>query len=335
MGLIDSLQGWFGGRSSRGSAPPCPPEAEILKYKENHLPTKARARLEQHFTTCQDCRELLVLLVRFPEEEIAQQPPLSDAELQQQTARVLQFIEAADRRKAERASASQPVPALRPGWAFRYRAPLVAASVIICALVIGNIYWMTRNEPATDSARHALVLAMKDERRSAARLSGGFDYSPHASTRGLSDSPDFHLKLAVSQLQSAESDNAPVDMRQMLARAHLAFDRPEHARRAQAILESLMGHGVQTAEVLNDLGVAQFQLQSYDAAIGNFSRALEINPAYTEALFNRALAKESAVRYPEAKHDWEQFLNSTTDANWKAEAERHLTALSNYSKLIL
>jgi tetratricopeptide (TPR) repeat protein len=318
------MQAWFGDRQPRGSAPPCPPEVDILKYKENHLPAKARARLEQHFAACQDCRELLVLLVRFPEEEIAGQPPLANAEIQQQTARIIQLIEADERRKAARGAGNQPSPAPQPGWAFRYRAQLAAAAVMVCALVIGGLYLLMRSDPATQSARQSLALAMKDERRSAARFSGGFDYSPNVSTKGSDDSPELRLKLAVSQLKSAESDNAPVEMRQMLARAYLAFDRPKQARRAQAILESLMGRGVQTAELINDLGVAQFQLRSYDAAIASFSHALEINPAYTEALFNRALAKESARRYLEAKPDWEQFINSTTDANWKAEAERHL-----------
>jgi tetratricopeptide (TPR) repeat protein len=325
MGLIDSMQDWLGGRQSRGSVQPCPPEADILNYQENHLPAKARVRLEQHFAACQDCRELLVLLVRFPAEEIAQQPPLSNAEIQQQTARVIQLVEASERRKAVRGASNQPSPAPQPVWVFRYWAQLATAAVMVCALVIGGLYLM-RREPVTESARQSLALAMKDERRSAARLSGGFDYSPYRSTKGSDDSPDFHLKLAVNQLKSAESDNAPVEMRQMLARAHLAFDRPEHARQAQAILESLIGRNVQTAEVFNDLGVAQFQLQRHDEAIASFSRALEINPAYTEALFNRALAKESAMRYSEAKPDWEQFINSPTDAKWKAEAERRLTA---------
>jgi len=326
MGLIDSMQDWLGGRQSRGSAQPCPPEADILNYKENHLPAKARVRLEQHFAACQDCRELLVLLVRFPEEEIAQQPPLSNAEIQQQTARVIQLVEASERCKAARATDNQPSPAPQPGWASRYRAQLATAAVMVCALVIGGLYFLMRSEPATESARQSLAMAMKEERRSAARLSGGFDYSPYRSTKGSDDSPELRLKLAVNQLKSAESDNAPTDMRQMLARAHLAFDRPEHARQAQAILESLIGRGVQTAEVFNDLGVAQFQLQRPDEAIASFNRALEINPAYTEALFNRALAKESAMRYSEAKRDWEQFINSTTDAKWKAEAERRLAA---------
>ncbi|MEN3330881.1 MAG: hypothetical protein V7641_246 [Blastocatellia bacterium] len=326
MGLIDSMQAWFGDRQPRGSAPPCPPEADILKYKESHLPAKARARLEQHFAACQDCRELLVLLVRFPEDEIAGLPPLADAEIQQQTARIIQLIEANERRKAARAAGNQPSPAPQPAWVFRYRAQLAASAVMVCALVIGGLYLLMRSDPAIQSARQSLALAMKEERRSATRISGGFDYSPYVSTKGSDDSPELRLKLAVNQLKAAESDNASVEMRQMLARAHLAFDRPEHARQAQAILESLIGRGAQTAEVFNDLGVAQFQLRSYDAAIDNFSHALEIKPAYTEALFNRALAKESAMRYLEAKPDWEQFINSTTDAKWKAEAEQRLSA---------
>jgi tetratricopeptide (TPR) repeat protein len=330
MGLIDLLPNWLGGRRRTGALP-CPPEADILKYKENHLPKRARARLEQHVAACQDCRELLVLLVRFPVEGITQQPALSEAEIQQQTARVIQFIEADERRRATRNARGQIVPPPQPGWIFRYRVPL-AAAVMVCALVVG-LYFITRSEPTTQLARQSLAQAMKEERYSQARLSGNFDYSHYKSTRGNGDSPDFHLQIAVNQLKSAESDSAPVEMRQMLARAYLAFGHHEQARQAQAILESLRARGVQTADVFNDLGVAQFQQESFDAAIAEFTRALEINPAYAEALFNRALAKESAGRYPEARLDWEQFINSTTDANWKAEANRHLAGLSNSSGL--
>lgn len=333
MGLINSLQTWLGRKPQRAGALPCPPESDILKYKESHLPTEVRERLEQHIAACQDCRELFVLLARFPEEEIAQQPPLSSAEIQQQTARIIQLIEEDERRKTL-ASGDQVRPVPQPGWVYRYRAQLGTALVMTCALVIGGIYVMTSGKPATESARQSLALGMKVERRSQARFSGGFDYSSYKSTRGSDDSPELHLKIALNQLKSAENDNAPVEMRQMLARAHLAFNSAEHARRAQAILEELQARGVQTAEVFNDLGVVQFQLQSYDAAIASFSRALEIAPAYTEALFNRALAKENATRYQEALRDWEQFLQSTADAAWKPEAERHIKALSSYPKVM-
>ena len=323
MGLIHSLQTWLGRKPSRAGGPPCPTELDVLKYTENRLPAKSRAGLDLHFAACQDCRELLAVLARFPEEEVAEQPALSSAEIQQQTARVIQLFDESERRGT---TGDRVVLAPRTGWAYRYRSQLAPAAVVVFALLVGGIYLTASRESATDSARHSLAVAMKDERRSPARLSGGFDYSPYRSTRSSDDSPELRLKLAVNQLKSAESDSAPAAMRQMLARAHLAFDRPEHAQQAQAILESLIGRDVQTAEVFNDLGVAQFQLQRPDEAIASFNRALEIKPAYTEALFNRALAKESAGRYSEAKGDWEQFIKSPTDAKWKAEAERHLTA---------
>src|SRR5438132_8193927 len=99
MGLIDTMQTWLRGRSPH-AAPACPAEADLLNYTEDKLTTSERARLDRHFAACHDCRELLVLLARFPEEEITAQPPLSTTEIQQQTARVLQYIEANERSKA-------------------------------------------------------------------------------------------------------------------------------------------------------------------------------------------------------------------------------------------
>ncbi|HKP10870.1 MAG TPA: tetratricopeptide repeat protein [Blastocatellia bacterium] len=327
MALIDTIRNWLRRRSPRDAARSCPPESDILKYKEKKLSPAARARLEPHFAACHDCRELILLLTRFPEEEIAAQPALSAAEIQQQTARVLQYIEADERRKAAGVAVNPLNPAPRRGWVIRHGTQLAAAAVVVSALVIGVLYFTTRGEPVTESARHSLAVAMKEERRSAARFSGGFAHSPYAAMRGSEDSPDFHLRLAVSQLKAADREDAPAEMRQMLARAHLAFDRPDHARQAQAILESLRARGVETAEVFNDLGVAHYQLQNYDAAVASFDRALTIRPDYAEAMFNRALAKESAARYVDAKRDWEEFIHSTSDASWKAEAERRLAAL--------
>jgi hypothetical protein len=330
MGLIDKIQTWLRGGASH-AAQACPAEADLLNYTEGRLTPPERARLERHFATCHDCRELLVLLARFPQEEIAQ-PPLSAAEIQQQTARVLQYVEADERRKTERPTPEPAVAAPQGGWAWRFGTQFTAAGLLIVALVIGGLYLITRPPSPTESARQSLQLAMKDERRCAARLSGGFAHSPYAATRGTDDSPDLHLRVAAGQLKDIDSETAPTEQRQMLARVYLAFDRAEYTRQALTILESLRTRGVQTAEVFNDLGVAQFQLQNYDAAIASFDQALKVNPQYSEALFNRALAKEGAARYPEARRDWEQFINSPSDAKWKAEAERRLDRLSNYSE---
>jgi Flp pilus assembly protein TadD len=333
MDLIEKIKHWLRGETAH-AAPACPTEAGILKYAEDKLSPPERARLERHFAACHNCRELLGLLVRFPEKEMTTQPPLSAAEIQQQTARVLQYIEADERNKAAHANDNVPVVAPPKGRGFRLRTQFAVAGLLVGALVVGGVYLLTRRESATESARQSLAMAMKDERRSIARFSGEFAYAPTAVTRGVELTPDLQLRVAVNQLKAAESETAPVEMRQMLARAHLAFDRADHARQALAILESLRARGVETAELFNDLGVAQFQLQSYDAAISSFDQALGVKSNYSEALFNLALAKESAGHYRDARRDWERFIESSSDPKWKEEAKRHLTALSSYSGLM-
>src|SRR5690349_20714371 len=154
MGLIDTIQTWLGGRSSH-AAQACPVEADLLNYKEGRLTTPERSRLERHFAACHDCRELLVLLARFPEAEIAR-PPLSAAEIQQQTARVLQYAEADQHRQTERATGKSAAP--RRVWGLHYGPQLAAAGLLIVALVIGGLYFVTRPS-ATESARQSLAAA--------------------------------------------------------------------------------------------------------------------------------------------------------------------------------
>src|SRR5689334_18952882 len=155
MGLIDSLRAWLGSKQRRANAL-CPPEADILKYKENHLPTKTRSVLELHFANCQDCRELLVLLARFPEAEIAELPPLSSAEIQQQTARVIRLFEENEGGKV--AASNRPSRWWhRQGWAYRHRAQFAAMAVMVCALVIGVTYLIASRESASEAARQSLA----------------------------------------------------------------------------------------------------------------------------------------------------------------------------------
>ncbi len=187
----------------------------------------------------------------------------------------------------------------------------------------------------------ALTLAMKDGRRTPARISGGFAYSDYTVTRGEGQSDDLQLERALSKLQSAEKESAPPAARQALARVHLAFNKPENAKRALAILAQLAASGVSSAELFNDTGVAQFQLGRYEDSLASFNKALEKSPGYSEALFNRALVNEmlfnksradqERARYLEAaKNDLQSFIKMTSDEKWRAEAQRKLNSLQSY-----
>ena len=335
MSLIDSLQRLIGRRNRAGKQAPliCPNEAEILRFSENRLAKGRRAELFRHFTLCGDCRELLVFLTRFQPEELKPAETLSHEAVRQQTARILNLIEDDERKRRERPAVPAPRGDLvqaRKGFFLSYP-QLAAVALAVFTFTVGGIYWLPRSETPEKEAMQALALSTKDERRSAARVSGELAYSPYRATRGTTDTDDLQLQRALNKLKFAESESAPTAARQMLARAYLAFDRPEHAEKARAILNQLLARGPQSAEVLNDLGVAEFQLDRDEQAIAAFTRALDQAPAYAEAIFNRALAQERARHYAEAKRDWQQFLTLSADANWKAEAERHLQSLATSS----
>lgn len=335
MSLMDSLQRLMGGNNRDGQRPEllCPDEAEILRYSEAQLATRRRAELTRHFAACGDCRELLVFRARFQAEPVDTPDALSQEAVRHQTARILTLIENDERKRRARASAAGQrglVARERKGFFISYP-QLAALALVVFTFVAGSIYWLTRSETPETVAMQAIALSTKDERRSVARVSGGLAYSPYRPTRGAADTDDLQLQRALNNLKFAESESAPLSARQTLARAHLAFARPEHAAQALAILNQLVARGRQSPELFNDLGVAEFQLERDNEAIANFNRALEQAPTYAEALFNRALAATRAKRYAEAQRDWQQFLNTSSDANWKAEAERHLSSLSTSS----
>jgi tetratricopeptide (TPR) repeat protein len=176
----------------------------------------------------------------------------------------------------------------------------------------------------------AMKFAVKDKRYSEPRVSGGFDYSPYAGTlRGDDEGSDSVLFERVEiKAKAAARDTSDASARLMAARSHLIRGDSNEAKQALLVLEQLSKSGVETPEVLNDLGVAQFQLLNYDEAIAYFSRALAKSPIYGEALFNRALAYQRLDRRAEARKDWEQFISQSSNDGWKNEATTYLNELT-------
>lgn len=297
----------------------CPDEADVLAFFESRLSVRNGARLERHFTGCDDCRELLVVLGR---ESAETREPLALEATREQTNRVLSLIhiDELNRSKPEykrRTSRGFEVSYLR----------LAAAALIICTIAIVAVVLLSRGQKPADAAMQALVLAVKDGRNTEARVSGGLGYARYRETRGLeSKDDDLQFSRAISKLRFAEQETAPVNDKLALARVYLTRGTREDARHALTLLDQLATRGVETAEAFNDIGVAQFELEKYDEAIASFSKALAKSPSYSEALFNRALAEERAHRN-DARRDWQQFINQSQNDNWKSEALSHLKQL--------
>jgi tetratricopeptide (TPR) repeat protein len=306
----------------------CPAESQILAYTENNLTRRARNQVEKHFSTCDDCRFLLSVITR--ESATVSSSP-TENEVSLQTSRVLGYIRTDD-------LAQQTAKNTRTTSAFFSWQKLASAAVVICAIAVAGVYLITNNRTPASAAMEALSDGLKTGRRNEARISGGFGYSRYrgtvrgADTNADSNNDDLQLDRAETKVKSAANDSHAIEARQTLARVYLARATRSGAERALQLLNELLGQGVQTAEVFNDVGVAQLQLSRYDEAVEDFSKALAKAPTYNEALFNRALSEGLAGRNEDARRDWHQFIDSTTDANWKTEANQHLERLNNLPK---
>jgi Tfp pilus assembly protein PilF len=296
--------------------PSCPNEADILAYSENRLSSIARSRLESHLAGCEDCREILVFMGR----EVEKGAPISAEAVSKQTARVLSAIRDYElgSQKKER-----PVPQISVPR-------LATVGLVMCAVLVAGIYLVMSNGSRPDAAMEALRLAVKDKRSTPLRVSGNLEYSAYSVKRGDDrDNTDLQFSRALLKLKSAEEETAPPSDRLVLARIYLARGKLEDSKRALEILRQVEARGVETAESLNDTGVAYFQLRDNNTAIDYFSRSLASSPGYIEALFNRAVAEQGANRLADARKDWEQFLVQSKDEKWNAEAEKRLKTLGD------
>ena len=317
------------GKEPGSSRNACPNESDVLAYIERRSPAYARSGLDSHFAECGDCREFLGLFVRASRETEAGSDSFMeapyDAEVMRQSAKVLTMIKE-DEFKHSHSELSREKETRRHGFYVSLpRLALVAAAVTV--VIVGSLAWLVKTDPVEQVAVAALGDAMKTERRTEVRISGGFDYSPHTVTRGGSESGSdnsLRFERVFSKLKAAEKPSAPAAQRLILARAYLARNASGDASRARKILEEVAADGNESAEIDNDKGVALFQLGNYQVALASFTRALEKKPDFYEALFNLALAEERLNSNSDARRDFEKFIKMSPDARWNAEAQRHV-----------
>ena len=69
------------------------------------------------------------------------------------------------------------------------------------------------------------------------------------------------------------------------------------------------------------------ELGEYEAAIEDLSRVIELDPSWAEAFFNRALAYKMNGRYEDAIADLQRYLEEGSDQFWLDSARRQLEEL--------
>lgn len=354
MSLLETIKVLAGkigsGRSHTprpATGPECPHEADLLAYSQDRLPHRRREQLESHFLGCDDCRGILALLARAADDATEYDiKPLTDSAIKHQASRVLTYIKEDEFKRRQIGGDKQSVRGLISGLfvsnkpspsgegVFVSTRQLLTAGLMVSALAAGSVYFLTKGEPKNLVAREAVTLATKEKRLSEARISGDLPHSPYplvtrsAEGRSAAEGEDPQAELqfdrAQSQVQFAEEPSAPAEDRLALAMVYLARGELDYAKRALDILEQLVAAPNPSAEVLNDTGVALYQLRRYSEAIVYFNRALEKSPSFDEALFNRALVEQKLGNEAAAREDWRRFIETSSDEKWKEEAQRRM-----------
>jgi Flp pilus assembly protein TadD len=173
----------------------------------------------------------------------------------------------------------------------------------------------------------ALQVAMKDERRNQALISGDIEYSGYSPMRGEQETDDLNYDRAINKLRFAYEETASAESRLLLARVLVSTAERENTRKALSILAQLEAAGIQSPELFNDRGVVELQLGRYPAAVDYFTKATQGAPDNSRFLFNKALAEQMVGRTAEARKDWNHFISIASEERLKDEARDQLDSL--------
>jgi CHAT domain-containing protein/tetratricopeptide (TPR) repeat protein len=183
-----------------------------------------------------------------------------------------------------------------------------------------------------------LVAAVGTERTIEPRLTGGFAYGPlversatRSGERGEDRlSPD--LRIAALTLEKRLQGHREPSALAAYAAGQLVTGQTD---RAVSAFEEAARLVPKNARFQNDLSAAYLvrfkqkqDLEDVSKAVAAATAATEMDPSFTEARFNLAIALESLSLRNEARKAWEAYLKIDSKSPWAQEAKRHLDALA-------
>lgn len=247
---------------------------------------------------------------------------------------------------------------IRPSWFFLlirwlrqsfFTSPLLVAASFLIVASLGFAVWRGYfYQSDVDKGLVALNAAYREQRPIEARITQ-LDYAPFVTTRGPGTSKinESELRRAELTLLDALNKNPTPAVHHALGKVYLAKD--DFDRAIEQFEEALKGNP-NDAQIYADLGAAYLEkgkieidkagsdeksagggkgLEILGHALENLNRALDLNPNLHEALFNRALCKQSMTLYAQAEADWRQYLQKDPNSPWAKEARQNLKSLEN------
>ena len=97
--------------------------------------------------------------------------------------------------------------------------------------------------------------------------------------------------------------------------------------RADSLLQTLLAQDSLDFEAWNILGLVAARQEDRLKALSAFDKALQIQPDYAEAAYNRALVLQQLGRLEEAKKAWQYYLEIDNQSDWSSVARKRLSSI--------
>ncbi|HSS22242.1 MAG TPA: CHAT domain-containing protein [Pyrinomonadaceae bacterium] len=227
--------------------------------------------------------------------------------------------------------------------------PIAVTAIVLIVAVLGFLVWRGGlYESDEDKALVALNNAYQRQRPLEARITK-LQYAPLVTTRGPGVSEVDANELTRAQvllLQRVHEKPTPAALH---ALGRVFLTTKDFDRAIEQFQEALKGDS-SNAQIYADLGAAYLEkgkieihksgadqknqnggngLAELGLALENLNKALNFKPNLLEALFNRALCKQSMTLYAQAEEDWRQYLQRDSTSPWAEEARQNLKSLED------
>ncbi len=229
----------------------------------------------------------------------------------------------------------------RPGFLETIKAflqtPAYAGAFAVLLIAILTVTWFALRSPAGDPLAQ-LKSVYQTERPVEPRISDFFYAPAGPTTRGAAtpgDADNNKLRLIETRLLEAVLNSPTAENYRALGVFRLT-----QKEFAEAIknLSKAVELDDKTAKFHNDLGAAYLaaaentaadkKIEQLARANEEFSKAVDLDPQFLEALFNRSLTLQKMANLPnQAKDSWNLYLQKDPASKWADEARAHLAEL--------
>ena len=278
----------------------CLAEDTLIEYLEGSLDPAIKAASEVHLIACDECRVRLGCFMKILKEEVSSEE-----------ASAVQAI------KEQWHKAKHVVPRRTGTFSNRLLGFVGIAAVLVVALIAGRLLIEQQSQPR--SASEVVQLLLAQHRPFESRLADE-PHLPIVQTRG-GDDPGIAYGLVAGEMTKLSADS------HQMGRFYLLQKDFGRSIPYLEIAEREVGSG---AAVHNDLGVAYLEGDGsrVEKAGEEFRHALNLDPAFSPAVFNLALFYERRNSAEQAAVQWKRYLQLDPNSDWGKEARGRLQGLS-------